>query len=569
MRESSPVLRVASARAALAKETLSSIPTDALVRWLKRRRWFGAKGDETNRIDIARVIEMPWEDGHWAIAELVSHGDLGSAHWQLPLGVGIDAAQYVQGDEDDDTAIAPIAILDIAGEPGQGVLYDATHDARFLRHLVDVFAPSAGEAGHYGSTIESRGERWIAESLGHEAFIVPADARARVASGEQSNTSILIGELAILKLFRRLEAGEHPDVEVTRFLTLDAGFPNTPTLLGVIRLESSNTEPTIAGMLQEFLPNSIDAWKWTLEQGREYFDRPEAVRGAGAPPRQQDALEAGEPRNQKTAPTSASAPTLENRYRAAAERLGVITRAMHEAFASDAAKTLPAFAPELVTREELTRWTERVSAQVSEAIALLDRQLQSGGVPSPHVAQAGEIVERRRTFQTLVRRIASEVKDPGCLIRHHGDYHLGQVLRTAGDDFMVIDFEGEPTRPLADRRRKHSALRDVAGMLRSFAYAAATLATNAGAADARSERWEDDARESFLHGYGRTPVRTVAGAREHEASGSGFLPKDPADVKRLIMLFEMEKVFYELAYELNNRPGWLWIPLHGIAKVSA
>jgi maltose alpha-D-glucosyltransferase/alpha-amylase len=171
------------------------------------------------------------------------------------------------------------------------------------------------------------------------------------------------------------------------------------------------------------------------------------------------------------------------------------------------------------------------------------------------------LARRSERYLGLVDEIVNTIRgDAGRAIRIHGDYHLGQVLRTARDDFMIIDFEGEPARPLAERREKASPLRDVAGMLRSFAYAAATLgmeekSLDVGTREVRIGRWERDVREAFLRGYLRNDGK------------SKILPSDTEHTRSLLRLFETEKAFYELAYELNNRPQWTWIPMRGIAKL--
>ena len=290
----------------------------------------------------------------------------------------------------------------------------------------------------------------------------------------------------------------------------------------------------------------------------------EQARGAGGGGRANDAsaLRAPHP-----APWSDYAPH--------AERLGVVTRAMHEAFAGDAARAHPDFAPEQATPEEVGRWAGRVKVQIDGALAVLARQVAAGAL-APAVREAGAaLASHGEAWHARVDAIAAAVaRDAGWLVRHHGDYHLGQVLRTAGGDFMVIDFEGEPTRPLTDRRRKQSALRDVAGMLRSFAYAAATLAVDAAGPDdeerhEHAAHWERDARDAFMRGYLRRPIAQIDTERSAADDRPGFLPRETQDVTRLTTLFEIEKVFYELSYELNNRPDWAWIPLGGIARMEA
>jgi trehalose synthase-fused probable maltokinase len=412
----------------------------------------------------------------------------------------------------------------VAGD-SEGLLFDAVEDGAFLRALVDAFA--------HGGTFGEGSLRWTFELLSATPFVVPAGAELRVGSAEQSNTSLVVGEQAILKLFRKLEQGENPDVELTRFLTMEAKFAHTPALLGVIRFDDGG-QTTVAGMLQEFLPKSMDAWAYALERGRGYFQSP----------RDREA---------------------ENAFVSDAERLGAVTRAMHEALATGTEQSL---APEPVEAATVDRWAKRAKEWVREGLTLLDRQLKAGAVPKERMPEGEALARRSERFLGVVDEIVNSVGgDAGMAIRIHGDYHLGQVLRTARDDFMVIDFEGEPARPLAERREKASPLRDVAGMLRSFAYAAATLgmeskAIDVGTRELRVGRWERDTREAFLRGYlGNNEQRARAGAR--------ILPSDTAHTRALLRLFELEKAFYELAYELNNRPEWTWIPMRGISKLLA
>ena len=552
MSPSMPVIEVTSPHEALGRDALAALGDERLGAWLAGRRWFAAKGEPPRTVRIAAVVPLPWEDGAWAVSEIVTEGERGTARWHLPLAVWREQLPRPE---------AAAALAEVRWPEGRGVIIDAVYDPRFLRHLADAFGQPGRTAEHYGADFAAGALRWTVETLGHEAFVVPADAPIQVAAGEQSNTSILIGTLAILKLFRRLEAGEHPDVEVTRFLTTDASFPNTPTLLGTIRFEEGE-RATIVGMLQEFVPDSIDAWRWTLEAGKEYFI---GTRDSGLGTRER------------------GRPSPANVYPPAAERLGVVTRAMHEALASEAAEQDAAFAPEPADPDDVDRWAEATRVQIREALDLLDRQLAAGAVPKARAAEAQTLARRRDDYLRHVDTLADALhEDAGCIIRHHGDYHLGQVLRTHGGDFMIIDFEGEPSRPLLDRRRKHSALRDVAGMLRSFAYAAATLATEAGTAldaaerETRAARWEREARDAFLRGYLRGPSVSGGVPRPSDAPEDhwhddddepGFLPESESNVRRLVALFELEKVFYELAYELNNRPSWAWIPMRGVSKV--
>jgi maltose alpha-D-glucosyltransferase/alpha-amylase len=337
---------------------------------------------------------------------------------------------------------------------------------------------------------------------------------------EQSNTSIIFGDDAIMKLFRRLEPGINPDVEIGRFLTTHARFAHTPPLLGVVRYEGSDGTRAIAGMLQGFLPGSTDAWQDALSRSRGFF-----------------AGEAGD----------------DHPYERDAEQLGRVTRELHDALAAPSEDA--DFGPRRATAEDVARWAASARHHVGEATALLAERAEEGKLRDE--AQGRALLERREgELAHLDELVAAIGSDAGQLVRHHGDYHLGQVLRTREGDFQIIDFEGEPARPLGERRMRNSALRDVAGMLRSFAYAAATLAAEhrgrapAAELERRSARWERGARAAFLRGYlgrGHAP----------------FLPSEQSRVDALLELFEMEKVYYEMMYELNNRPEWVWIPISG------
>ncbi|MGH7720036.1 MAG: maltokinase N-terminal cap-like domain-containing protein, partial [Gemmatimonadaceae bacterium] len=482
--------------AALTAGALTGVKEDDLRRFLAGKRWFGAKGRTPTRIHIAEVAPLPLDDIQAAVACVDVQLGERIEHYQVPLIVRESGAE-------------------------KSAVIDATEDQRFRESLGRALATGSSLGG-------ATTPRWMLEPISR--LPTPGSPLpARLGSAEQSNTSIIYGDAAMLKLFRRLEPGEHPDVEITRALTTRTSFRNTPRLLGVVRYESADGWSAVAGMLQEYLPGSIDGWSYALDRGRSYFRAPRTA----------------QPRNE---------------FAPDAERLGRITRELHEALASR--RDDPDFAPLTVTRADVQRWAESTRRTVQDALTRLEERVPA--LPPARAAEARVVVRRAPEYLADASRIAGEIgEDAGERIRHHGDYHLGQVLRTTTGDFMVIDFEGEPARPLAERRERHSALRDVAGMLRSLAYAAATLATEqAGSLDiatleTRSARWERDTRDAFLRGYA-----------SKDAGGARFLPGSQNGVARLLSLFEMEKVFYELSYELNNRPDWVWIPLRGIARLT-
>ena len=488
-------------------DAIAGLTPDALIAFLQKQRWFAGKGSTRSEARLSNFVMAPWGGGRFALAHVLVRGSDGEQIYHLPLAT----AAAVPSDAPNEAALST-----------SPVLYDAVYDADFRLGLVKVMETGASIVGEDGTM-------WVAEPVRPNAFTLPADVTTRVGSAEQSNTSILVGDVAILKIFRTLQAGVHPDVEITRFLTTRAGFANTPALLSSMRFEDAGEHLT-GGMLQRFLEDSSDAWAYVLEKGKSYF-----VAG----PR--------EPAN----------PLLDD-----AKRLGAVTRAMHDALGSDDVD--PAFAPEPATPEDLDRWARRIKDAVRDSLALLERQLESPSFPKQRVAEARALVARRDHFTAWIDEIDESLGDDlGMLIRVHGDYHLGQVLRRSSGDFAVIDFEGEPSRSLEERREKTSPLKDVAGMLRSFAYAAATLAMGVEKSldmptrELRSARWERDVRGAFLSGY--------LGNADDDAPG--ILPEETEHVHLLIALFEAEKAFYELTYELNNRPDWVGIPMRGISKL--
>ena len=317
----------------------------------------------------------------------------------------------------------------------------------------------------------------------------------RTLSAEQSNTSVVFGDRHILKAYRRLEAGLNPELELLRFLTT-RGFPNIAALEGWYAYVGRPLNATL-GVLQAFIHDARDGWELALD----------ALRG------DPDAL----------------LPQL--------RRLGEVTAAMHTALASDASD--PSFAPEEPSNEALPL----LVATIDEEIEHVFLELPQADVLEPIAGRGEEVRERLRTI--------SHVGPVGKAIRHHGDYHLGQVLWN-GSDWVVLDFEGEPARSLAERRRKRSPLRDVAGMLRSFAYAASASELVNGVQPPTD--WEQHARREFLDSY-------------FESVDAALVPGGGDSRERLLTLFELEKAVYELRYELNHRPDWVGIPVAGILRL--
>ena len=324
-------------------------------------------------------------------------------------------------------------------------------------------------------------------SVGFPAGL-PRDAPVRRLTGEQSNTSVTFGDALIVKHFRRLVAGVNPELEISRYLSERVAFPHTPRLAGALEYLAPDGTLAAFAIAHELVADSRDGWRWLL-----------------------DRLSRGDD----------SGPSL--------RRLGERTAALHLALARETAD--PGFDVESVTAADVMGWTQAVQRQLDDARAALGGSLPNG--VGARVEAAG------------LEGLVGAVKQ-----RHHGDFHLGQTLAVGdGADFFIIDFEGEPLRPLDERRRKHTPLRDVAGMLRSLGYAAASAPTPAG--------WESRARAAFLEGY-----RAAAGP-------APFLPVDDQAFTRALAVLEVEKAAYEVVYEANNRPDWVAIPVRGLVSASA
>ena len=372
----------------------------------------------------------------------------------------------------------------------QGVLIDAFARNTFVNALIEGMREGR----------ETGGLRFR-RSGGDLGEVEPIE-RSRT---EQSNTSIRIGGKAMLKGFRKLEQGTHPELEVGRFLTEVARFPNTPALLGSIERVDESGGATALCVVQALVPDAEDAWGHVLERTRTPVD-PQLLALVG--------------------------------------KLGQRTAEMHHALAvsigrsSFQAGACHAGHRPRVGRSGAEPWRARRLDSLERALPRLDAEVRT---------KAEGLLARR---EELIRRF-DDLAPKGlevCRTRLHGDYHLGQVLVSRGD-FFIIDFEGEPMRPLAERRAKHSPLRDVAGMLRSFAYAAAT------AKPERPEEWTATVTDAFMEAY------------KAAIPGAAGYPKDPAHADALLRLFLFEKALYEVGYELANRPDWVGIPLGGVLEL--
>jgi trehalose synthase-fused probable maltokinase len=429
---------------------------NAVIEYVTRQRWYGAKSRAVAHSQVVDSVALRTTDPQFTL-ELVELRYETGAH---------DLYQLVHGESDIDGLDDPAA-------------------ARELVHAMRSGLTLQGEEG----TVEFRPVEGFA-GLGREL------QDTHPIGTEQSNTSLVFDDELILKVFRRLEPGINPELEMLRFLT-EHDFGNIAALGGWYAYSGGPLSATL-GILQEYVRNGQDGWELALAE-------------IGEAPEQ---------------------------FLTRLRRLGEVTGDMHTALGSDQSE--PAFAPESPSIESLGLLTATVDEEIERVFLTLsedDERLE------PIIGRGEEVREQLRML--------THAGTTGKIIRTHGDYHLGQTL-WSDDDWVILDFEGEPARPLVERRRKRSPLRDVAGMLRSFAYIA--IAAEIVRGTPAPEGWEEQARTQFLEGY-------------LETADPSLLPAGSVAMDRLLAVFELEKAVYELRYELDNRPDWVRIPVAGIQRL--
>jgi maltose alpha-D-glucosyltransferase/alpha-amylase len=500
------------------------IEKQALLPFLQRQRWFGGKARPAAS---ARFVDWATlrRGAHPAFLSLVEvqYRDGGRENYVLPLamvsGADADAVEQQHG----------AAIVARISGARKGLLFDGLHDDGLCQTLLGTLQQAGGipmKHGRVQGTVEAAFQPDVDGS---------PDIPIRRTPHEQSNTAVLFGWQLVMKMFRRLEPGENPDVEIGRFLTA-RGFRGVPTLLASLTYQQPDRAEGSIVMLQRFVTNQGNAWDVTVEEVGRYFDRVQAM------PDIAPGIEA----------------EVVGSYLSTAEILGRRTGELHTILASAAE---PDFAPEPLTGADLKTTARHMRAEAIDALRLLETALTRFDGRRRELAR--EVLAQRKELLQHVGAL-SGLRSGGARIRCHGDYHLGQVL-IAEADVVILDFEGEPARPLGDRQQKGSPLRDVAGMLRSFSYAALTglvIATRTRPEDMEklvpwARLWETWVANTFLHAYRVT------------TAGTGLLPDGDDQFDALIRAFMVDRALYELAYELNNRPDWVHIPLRGLLHLRS
>jgi maltose alpha-D-glucosyltransferase/alpha-amylase len=510
----------------------------AILRYVRGRRWFAAKSRRVSNLNVRDVFALEASESYLTVIE-IEYADGEPDLYLLPLAI----ANARRAGEEDGRAATAIARL------GDGAfLYEPVSDAAFAASLLDFIGSKGSLKGRSGNIVAD-------PVAAFEALRGSEPLEAQVLKAEQSNTAIIYGQRLFLKLFRRLQPGINTDLEVTQFLNEQTTFKQTPRLAGSIRYDRPNQEPITIAIMQGFSENAGDAWRFTLDSIGRFFDS--VISDADAMRAIEEDMPQGSVFDLAAQPASATAQQYIDGYLGDAELLGRRTAQMHLALASNS--DIRAFAPEPFTPHYQRSIYQFVRTQAVQAFQLLRRNVAS--LPDEVRSDAEALIAREADVQQRMRGVL-EGKIGGSRIRTHGDYHLGQVLHT-GNDFVIIDFEGEPSRPISERRIKRSALRDVAGMLRSFHYA--PYAVLFGQAQGAMVRPEDRAR---LELAGRFWYRSVSAAflrayLEESAAGS-YLPTARRELEVLLETHLLEKALYEIVYELDNRPEWLRIPLRGV-----
>jgi maltose alpha-D-glucosyltransferase/alpha-amylase len=535
-----PYLQLQSWQDLLSKEIIARLETKIFPGYMMQLRWFGGKGRVIENMEIINhaEIDLPEYSCIIFLVQVTYQSGLPDIY-QLPVSF---ATQPIALRLQDGCPKSVISLMNINGV--EGVLYDALYASPLQEALINFMAQN-----HQVMLAKSRllfnGNSILQSHVEEHEKIKP-----KVLSGEQSNTSIIYGNRFFLKIFRKVDLAINPDVEITRFITEHTNFRHIPAFVGSIEWQFDK-ESIVVGMMQEMIESSGDAWVTMLDRLNDYNETILVSNRSMLSIEKKGSLL--DPVAYEEIPEEfkelIDASTAEQ-----ARLLGVRTGEMHLALASG--KALPDFKPEEYSLHYQRSLYAGLQSLVRGTFLSQTKNLQK--LEEDVRAEAEEVLSMKDDILEVLRRIYSKKIDV-IKIRIHGDYHLGQVLFT-GKDFVITDFEGEPARSYSERRLKRSPLRDVAGMIRSFHYAAygsLVLDSHIRKEDFSKlmpfvDHWYHYMSGFFMKAY----LETVR--------GSAFVPNNSEDLETLMTTFLLEKAIYELNYELNNRPGWVMIPLRGI-----
>jgi len=523
----------------------------ALHRYVRRSRWFSAKAKRTRSSTIEDIIpvDMGRATAHMVVLRIdYTEGEPQS--YLIPIYLAREEEAALLAAESPTAVIAHVEMRGMEAGP-RWVIVDAMVLPAFRDALLSSISRRKSYRGEKGDVTTYRTRRVFTRTRGP----VSESLESSLSKGEQSNTSVTYADRFILKLYRRLEDGTSPELEIGRFLTERQPHTNAPQVAGAIEYTRElSPEPVTLAVLHTYVRNAGDAWQYTLDALDRYFDHVQTMLTSEVPFPEDHCLLRLRPGDMPVAAEEAIGTYLES-----ARLLGQRTAELHLALASAAEDA--SFAPEEFSsmyQRALYHGNRAYAVQVLGALRKAIESLPESVRPEARMVleQKDRILER---FKAVTRRKISAMRT-----RCHGDYHLGQVLHT-GSDFVIVDFEGEPLRSLGERRIKHSPLKDVAGMIRSFSYAAHVALHGETSTIVRSEDLP------LLDQWARAWVCWVSGTYLHAymdlMSDAPVLPSRTEDIAVVLDGYLLQKALYEVNYELNSRPEWVGVPLQGILQV--
>ncbi|MFZ1096528.1 MAG: maltose alpha-D-glucosyltransferase [Xanthobacteraceae bacterium] len=491
---------------------------DVLPAFLASRRWFSERGNKSIATRIAGSLPLPPSEAELGMALIEAGGRARPATYLLPLAIRWTRLERERH--------SPVVLAAVRRGAREGTLLDAAADASFIGFILDQLRRP--------QVLEWEGRRIEFSSTGELADDVAAaldDIRA--VDTEQSNSTALVGNRYVVKLFRRIEPGINPEIELGRYLTETVQFPNTPALLGTAELEENGSRAAVA-VVHRFLENQGDAWTVTNAYLDRFVEEQRLLTAEAAGHSDEQAA-----------------------YLHRVEHVGQRVAELQLALAGR--EDMVDFAPEPISAADIQRWTESLLERAVHTLGHLARRRSD--LPDTARQLVEKVLSVRESLASLLHELLPDTLD-AVKIRHHGDFHLGQML-IVKDDVFIIDFEGEPRRSIEDRRRKAPAARDVAGLIRSIDYSATGALERAlksapddeGKIARALEGWRVSAVAAFFAGYRRslTDLR--------------LWPQSPRAADRLLDFFLLEKAFYEIEYELAHRPDWLRVPLAGTWRI--
>ena len=514
--------RVVPWRIRISEKLRNELEAEMLPAFISSRRWFASKAEAVRRVELADHVEWKPRDRAWLVSLARAESVAGETQtYFLPMTLA-----WEESEEQLVRALGAFTIAQVRQQARIGVLADAFGDESFVRALVAAVGEGATVATARGK-LRFRPTSAFAQLAGPDAGALPV----ATLEAHSSNTVVTLGDRLFVKGYRRLQPGANPEVEIGRYLTESARFANAVPVAGSVEYESEDGRTATVALIQGYVQNQGSVWAYTVNYLERFFD--DTARGAAA-----------------------IGPDVHGGYVSMVRTLGKRTAELHTAFARTTGDA--AFDPVPVVAADVAAWTERVRREAAGALDTL--ALRRDSLPEAARANVDRLLAQR---DRLLARIDAHAKDRGAgtKTRLHGDYHLGQVLLVQ-NDVVIIDFEGEPSRTMVERTEKLSPLKDVAGMLRSFAYAmhAAVFNFVSGRPDAREtveragRHWQAQIVDAFLGAY--DDVGRAAG-----------LASARAEQSTLLELFILEKAVYELAYEVGHRPEWVHLPVSGLLDI--